>query len=334
MEVNLLTRCKLLLHYALPKMVLTRLAGWFATRQLGWLTQLVIKWFIRAYRVDMQQAQQPETAGYRTFNDFFVRPLRNDARVVDEDACSLVIPADGVISQCGRIEQGRLIQAKGHDYSLMALLAGNYPMAEPFTDGQFITIYLSPRDYHRVHMPCDGVLREMVYVPGQLFSVSPFTTAHIDNLFARNERVICRFDTPFGSLVQILVGATIVGSIETVWHGAVTPPRHGVIQRWCWHADGENSSNQSISLRKGQEMGRFKLGSTVITLLNGVQAALAEQLVASQRCQMGQVMGYGTLAVNSAVDLSTTNLTAADIDTIDTSAVSDTTAVIDSSSLR
>lgn len=278
-------RSKLAFHYLLPKQCVTRLAGWCATKRMGWLTRLVIRLFIRFYHVDMSQAQHPDVASYPTFNDFFTRPLREDARIISQDKRLLTIPADGVISQLGKIEQGVLLQAKGQSYSLEALLAGNHLLAQQFLHGEFITIYLSPKDYHRVHMPCDGVLREMISVPGQLFSVSPFTTQHIPNLFARNERVICLFDTEFGPLVQILVGATIVGSIETLWMGTITPPREGIIKRYSW-PDAEN--DQSVVLHKGQQMARFKLGSTVITLLAPDKASLLPQLHSAVQVEVGQ----------------------------------------------
>ncbi|MBN3215116.1 archaetidylserine decarboxylase [Pectobacterium polaris] len=259
----MLDNIKIKLQYWLPKIWLTRLAGWGANKRAGKLTKLVIDLFVRQYNVNMQEAQQPDTASYRTFNEFFVRPLRQGIRPVDPHAHRLVQPADGVLSQFGPITDGKLIQAKNHDYTLEALLAGNYVMADLFRDGLFATIYLSPRDYHRLHMPCDGVLREMIYVPGDLFSVNLLTADNVPNLFARNERVICLFDTEFGPLAQILVGATIVGSIETVWSGVVTPPREGIIKRWTYPQAGEEGA---VVLAKGEEMGRFKLGSTVINL--------------------------------------------------------------------
>ena len=192
--------------------------------------------FVWFYRVDMSEAQKSDTASYRTFNDFFVRPLRDEARPIDADPNLLVLPADGAISQLGHIEGDTIFQAKGHYYSLEALLAGDRQMAAQFRDGEFATTYLAPRDYHRVHMPCNGILREMIYVPGDLYSVNPLTARNIPNLFARNERVICYFDTEFGPMAQIPVGATIVGSIETARSGTVTPPREGVIKRWSFRA--------------------------------------------------------------------------------------------------
>jgi phosphatidylserine decarboxylase len=290
----LLDNIKLSLQYILPKLWLTRLAGWGASKRAGWLTRLVIDLFVKYYKVNMAEAQKPDTASYRTFNDFFVRPLRDEARPVDTDPNVLVMPADGVISQMGLIEEDKILQAKGHSYSLEALLAGNYLMADLFRNGSFATTYLSPRDYHRVHMPCNGILREMIYVPGDLFSVNHLTAQNVPNLFARNERVICLFDTEFGPMAQILVGATIVGSIETVWAGTITPPREGVIKRWTWPA-GE--SEGSVALLKGQEMGRFKLGSTVINLFAPGKVNLAEQLQSLSVTKIGEPLAVSTAPV-------------------------------------
>ncbi|QHM72586.1 archaetidylserine decarboxylase [Mixta intestinalis] len=283
----MLDSIKLGLNHLLPKKWITELAGWAASKRAGWLTKAVIDIFVWFYRVDMSEAKKPDTASYRTFNDFFVRPLRDEARPIDADPNLLVLPADGAISQLGHIEGDTIFQAKGHYYSLEALLAGDREMAAQFRDGEFATTYLAPRDYHRVHMPCNGILREMIYVPGDLYSVNPLTARNIPNLFARNERVICYFDTEFGPMVQILVGATIVGSIETAWSGTVTPPREGVIKRWSWPgADDEGA----VVLLKGQEMGRFKLGSTVINLFAPGRIKLAESLEAESKTRLGQPM--------------------------------------------
>ncbi|EMS04096.1 archaetidylserine decarboxylase [Escherichia coli] len=287
----MLNSFKLSLQYILPKLWLTRLAGWGASKRAGWLTKLVIDLFVKYYKVDMKEAQKPDTASYRTFNEFFVRPLRDEVRPIDTDPNVLVMPADGVISQLGKIEEDKILQAKGHNYSLEALLAGNYLMADLFRNGTFVTTYLSPRDYHRVHMPCNGILREMIYVPGDLFSVNHLTAQNVPNLFARNERVICLFDTEFGPMAQILVGATIVGSIETVWAGTITPPREGIIKRWTWPA-GENDG--SVALLKGQEMGRFKLGSTVINLFAPGKVNLVEQLESLSVTKIGQPLAVST----------------------------------------
>lgn len=288
-EAVLLNKFKLSLQYILPKLWLTRLAGWGANKRAGWLTKLVIDLFVRVYKVDMKEAQNPDTGSYRTFNDFFVRPLRQDARPLNMDPSVLVMPADGVISQLGHIEQDKILQAKGHHYSLEALLAGNDRLAALFQNGQFVTTYLSPRDYHRVHMPCNGILRETIYVPGDLFSVNHLTAQNVPNLFARNERLICLFDTEFGPMAQILVGATIVGSIETLWGGTVTPPREGIIKRKAFPA---GDSEGSVALLKGQEMGRFKLGSTVINLFAADRIQLMDTLATLSATQIGQPLAH------------------------------------------
>ncbi|OOE85659.1 archaetidylserine decarboxylase [Salinivibrio sharmensis] len=250
------------LQYLTPKHALTRLMGKLASLKGGWLTTAVIKWFIKQYHVDMSEAKVSDPSYYRTFNDFFVRELKPALRPIEGDHDTLVFPADACVSQAGAIDQGRLIQAKGHSFSLTELIGGDDTLAAKFDQGEFATLYLSPRDYHRVHMPCDGVLREMIYIPGDLFSVNPLTAENVPNLFARNERVVCVFDTEFGPMAQILVGATIVGSIETTWAGTVTPPTGGSIRRWQYPSEGD----QAIHFAQGDEMGRFKLGSTVINL--------------------------------------------------------------------
>ncbi|MEZ9527238.1 archaetidylserine decarboxylase [Enterovibrio norvegicus] len=253
---------KIGLQYCMPKHLLTRLMGKLAAAKAGFLTTAVIKWFVRQYKVEMSEAKNPDPASYPTFNDFFVRELKEGARPLNDDANVISHPADACVSQAGPIEHGRLIQAKGHTFDACELLGGDAQLAEEFADGDFATLYLSPRDYHRVHMPCDGTLRQMIYVPGDLFSVNPLTAENVPNLFARNERVVCIFDTAFGPLAQVLVGATIVGSIETTWAGTITPPTGQSIRRWDYPAEGD----QAVTISKGEEMGRFKLGSTVINL--------------------------------------------------------------------
>ena len=293
----MLDSIKIKLQYWLPKLALTRLAGWGADKEAGWLTQQVVKLFARYYRVDMQEAQNPDLTSYATFNEFFVRPLRDGARPVVSEANVLALPADGAISQLGLIRDDQIFQAKGHHYSLEALLAGNYQLTDTFRNGLFATTYLAPRDYHRVHMPCDGVLREMIYVPGDLFSVNPLTAANVPNLFARNERVICVFDTAFGPMAQILVGATIVGSIETVWAGTVTPPREGIIKRWTYPAADEDDA---ITLAKGAEMGRFKLGSTVINLFTANSVHFEPRLNNGTVTRMGETFAEAATARDAA----------------------------------
>lgn len=236
---------------------MTVFAGKVANARGGRITQLIIRWFIGRYGVNMQEAAATDIASYATFNDFFTRALRVDARPMA--ATPFICPVDGAISQFGKIVSDQIFQAKGHHYSTEALLGGDHALADRFKDGIFATIYLSPKDYHRIHMPCDGRLKRMVYVPGALFSVNPATAAGIPGLFARNERVVCEFESDFGPWVLVLVGATIVGSMATVWHGVVNPPRSMAISTWQYE-------DQDIRLGKGEEMGRFLLGSTVVML--------------------------------------------------------------------
>ncbi|WP_198672725.1 archaetidylserine decarboxylase [Photorhabdus sp. CRCIA-P01] len=288
----MLDNIKIRLQYLLPKQGITHLAGWFANKKAGWLTQLAIKTFARIYKVDMNEAKPSEFSAYSTFNEFFIRPLKDDIRPVVSNEHQLALPADGTISQLGNIRTYQILQAKGHHYTLEALLAGNHQLAEIFRDGQFVTTYLSPKDYHRVHMPCDGLLKEMIYVPGDLFSVNPLTAANVPNLFARNERVLCLFETQFGPMIQILVGATIVGSIEMAWCGTVTPPREGIIKRWTYP---EAATTGAISFKKGEEMGRFKLGSTVINLFAPNQIQLAGHLSSGSTTRMGELLAQAII---------------------------------------
>ena len=245
-------------QYFLPKQALTAFAGWVATRRWGQATTRLIAWFVNKYQVDMTEAAQSDIAAYAHFNDFFTRALRSDARPLAQGRW--LCPVDGAISQFGAIENGQIFQAKGHAYSATALVGGDSALAAQFAMGSFATLYLSPRDYHRIHMPCAATLRQMVYVPGDLFSVNPTTARGVPGLFARNERVVCVFDTAQGPMVLVLVGATIVGSMATVWHGVVNPPRTGRISRHDYPAG-------QIQLAQGEEMGRFLLGSTVVLLL-------------------------------------------------------------------
>ena len=245
------------LQYVLPKKLLTQLAGAFARSQSGALTQFAIRKFVAKYGVNMAEALHPDVTRYASFNDFFTRALKPGARPLAPSP--YVCPVDGAISQFGDIEGEQIFQAKGHRYTARALLGGDAALAAQFDGGQFATIYLSPKDYHRIHMPCDGALRRMIYVPGDLFSVNPATALAVPGLFARNERVVCVFDTARGPFVLTLVGATIVGSMATVWHGVVNPPRTSDIREWTYAA-GE------LQLKQGDEMGRFLLGSTVVLL--------------------------------------------------------------------
>ncbi|QDP02857.1 archaetidylserine decarboxylase [Thalassotalea sp. PS06] len=251
---------KIALQYAMPKHGLSRLVGYFAAAEAGGFTRFAIKQFIKAYGIDMKEAKLENAEDYKTFNDFFTRELKDGLRPINPDAQEICYPVDGAISQQGDIVDDQIIQAKGFNYSLQTLLGGKESTAEPFQQGKFSTIYLAPKDYHRIHMPMAGTLREMIYVPGELFSVNPLTAQNVPNLFARNERVVAIFDTAIGPMAMVLVGATIVASIETVWAGTVTPPAGKDIVSWQYPAEGDDA----IVLEKGAEMGRFKLGSTVV----------------------------------------------------------------------
>ncbi|MFQ6371646.1 archaetidylserine decarboxylase [Shewanella sp. YIC-542] len=253
---------KIALQYLLPKHLLSRAVGKLAAAEAGAVTTAAIRWFIKHYHINMAEAQLPEADDYRSFNAFFTRALKAGVRPLCHDPLYLAHPVDGTVSQCGDIENGRIIQAKGHDYSALSLLGGKAEVADRFYDGDFATIYLAPKDYHRIHMPCDGVLSKMIYIPGELFSVNPLTARHVPGLFARNERVVAIFETAIGPMAMVLVGATIVASIETVWAGTVTPPTGKKVFVWDYDTQGK----EAITLRKGEEMGRFKLGSTVVLL--------------------------------------------------------------------
>ena len=256
-------RLRVLPQYLLPKQALTQVMGRLAGLRGGALTTAAVRGFVRRYGVDMAEAAQPDPAAYPTFNEFFTRPLRAGARPLA--ASGLVCPVDGAISQCGAIDGDLLVQAKGHAYTTRALLGGDDALAARFRDGCFATLYLSPRDYHRIHMPCAGRLRRMVHIPGDLFSVNPLTARAVPGLFARNERVVCVFDGEGGPdgvrgpWALVLVGATIVGSMATVWHGLVNPPRPGVVRQWDY-------TDREVRIGRGDEMGRFLLGSTVVLL--------------------------------------------------------------------
>ena len=277
-------RAKVAFQYIMPQLYLTQLAGWFAQQKWGAVTHFVIKAFAKKYNVDMSEAKKENFSNYESFNQFFIRELKDDARKINENPTALCLPADGRVSQIGHIDDERLLQAKGHFFSLSDLLAGDEELVNTFKNGEFATIYLSPRDYHRVHMPCDATLRKMIYVPGDLFSVNPFLAEHVPNLFARNERVICVFDTAFGPMVQILVGATITASMSTVWAGVINPPRTGEVKVWTYQGDN------AIKLTKGQEMGAFQLGSTVINLFPANSVTLAEHLEVDVPVRMGEIL--------------------------------------------
>ena len=276
-------RLKVLPQYLLPQQALTGLAGRVAAWQGGAASTALIRRFVRRYGVDMAEAAEPRIEAYASFNDFFTRALRPGARPLAP--ADLVSPVDGAISQLGRIERGQIFQAKGHAYSAAALVGGDAALAAPFADGHFATLYLSPRDYHRIHMPCAGTLRRMLHVPGALFSVNPTTARGVPGLFARNERVVCLFDDAQGRpFVLVLVGATIVGSMATVWHGQVNPPRTGVLRDWRY-------DDAKVTLAQGAEMGRFLLGSTVVLLFPAGPLAFNPAWAPGGAVRMGQAMG-------------------------------------------
>ena len=278
-------RLAVLPQYLLPQKALTAFAGWVATRQWGGYTTRLIAWFVGRYGVNMAEAAEPDISAYPSFNAFFTRALRTDARPLA--AADWVCPVDGAVSQLGAIDGDRIFQAKGHSYTCAALLAGDSEAAAQFQGGSFATIYLSPRDYHRIHMPCDGRLLRMDYVPGDLFSVNPTTARGVPGLFARNERVVCHFATPHGPMALVLVGATIVGSMATVWHGLVNPPRRPQVT--TWHYGSENTP--APFLRQGAEMGRFLLGSTVVLLWPPGNMGFNPAWGATSPVRMGQEMG-------------------------------------------
>jgi phosphatidylserine decarboxylase len=258
---NLSDKIKITLQYIMPKHAISRLVGKLAAAKMGWLTTKLIDLFIGAYGINMNEAKFKKATDFDTFNNFFTRELEEGARTIDNDENALCYPVDGAISQQGDIIDGQLIQAKGFNYSLSSLLGGDEKTAAPFQGGKFSCIYLAPKDYHRIHMPMAATLREMIYVPGELFSVNPLTAQNVPDLFARNERVVAIFDTDMGELAMVLVGATIVASIETTWGGTITPPAGKDIFRWQYPKDGADA----ITFNKGDEMGRFKLGSTVVS---------------------------------------------------------------------
>jgi phosphatidylserine decarboxylase len=275
-------RLAVLVQYLLPKQALTVLAGKFASARAGALTTRVIRWFVARYGVNMDEAANPDITSYPSFNEFFTRPLRDGARPLAP--ADLICPVDGAVSQFGAIERDQIFQAKGHRYSTTALVGGDRDLAARFEDGTFATLYLSPKDYHRIHMPCNGRLKRMIYVPGELFSVNPTTARGVPGLFARNERVVCVFESAEGPFVLVLVGATIVGSMATVWHGVVNPPRTLTVRDWLYE-DGQ------VVLGKGDEMGRFLLGSTVVMLFPKGRLQFNPDWAPARAIRMGEAMG-------------------------------------------
>ncbi|MEH3102322.1 MAG: archaetidylserine decarboxylase [Sphingomonas phyllosphaerae] len=277
-------RLKVLAQYLLPKQRLTTFAGRVAQAKGGAATTRLIRWFVARYAVDMNEAAEPDIANYKTFNDFFTRPLKSGLRPIAR--ADFVCPVDGTISQFGAIDDHHLLQAKGHRFTTTQLLGGDATLAARFRHGSFANLYLSPSDYHRLHMPCDGRLTRMIYVPGKLFSVNPVTARGVPNLFARNERVVCVFESEeHGPFVMVLVGATIVGSMATVWHGVVNPRRTGRPSEWTYESE-------NIALKKGDEMGRFLLGSTVVMLWQPDAIVFNDDWRPERQVRLGETMGH------------------------------------------
>ena len=275
-------RLAVLPQYLLPKGALTNFAGRVAGAKGGAMTTRLIRWFVGRYNVNMDEALDPDITHYASFNDFFTRALRPGVRPLAK--ADYICPVDGRISQFGTIDKDQIFQAKGHHFSTTALVGGDAALAAQFEHGSFANLYLSPRDYHRIHMPCDGRLTRMIYVPGELFSVNPTTARGIPGLFARNERVVCVFDTANGPFVMTLVGATIVGSMATVWHGVVNPPRTGQVRDWSY-------ANDNVVLKQGDELGRFLLGSTVVMLFPKNTVNFNANWQPAGAVQLGEVMG-------------------------------------------
>ena len=278
-----MSRIKVLPQYVMPKQAITNFAGRVAGHKGGSMTTSLIRWFVGKYGVDMSEAANPDIASYPSFNEFFTRPLRDGVRPLA--ASDYVCPVDGAISQFGDIDDHHIFQAKGHKFTTSELVGGDHSLAAHFQHGHFANVYLSPKDYHRIHMPCDARLTRMIYVPGKLFSVNPTTARGVPGLFARNERVVCVFENDeFGPFVMTLVGATIVGSMATAWHGVVNPPRMARICDW-------NYEPGQVTLKKGEEMGRFLLGSTVVMLFQRGAISFNPGWAPEGKVHLGEPMG-------------------------------------------
>lgn len=268
------------LQKLIPQHALSRCSGWVANCHYSWIKNPFIRWFIKHYHVDMSEAIQSDPYQYRTFNDFFTRRLKPELRPIDPDIFSIVSPVDGMISQAGPLQNGQLVQAKGFNYEVANLLGGDSNYTQKFKHGSFVTLYLAPKNYHRIHMPVTGVLKKMIYVPGNLFSVNFTTADYVPNLFSRNERVICFFETAIGQMAIVLIGAMIVGSIHTVWAGKITPAKQRRLETWSYP--------QLITLERGEELGHFELGSTVVMLFEPDRLKKLDQLKPQQSVCFGQ----------------------------------------------
>jgi len=278
---------KVWLQYIIPQHTLSRCIGWLAEAQLGFITQGLIRLFCRCYKVNLEEAQAQDISQYRSFNHFFTRALKPNARPIIYDDKTLLSPVDGTVSQSGDIHENRIFQAKGKHFLLPQLLGGNRKMANLFNNGSFATFYLAPKDYHKVHMPITGRLTEVIHIPGTLFSVNLTTCERINHLFARNERVVCLFETEHGPMAIILVGAMIVASIETIWAGTISPPKKLMVRRWQYPHQSQLHQNL-ITLKQGEELGRFKLGSTVIICYPPGILEWQPNIVPNTEVKMGQ----------------------------------------------
>lgn len=271
--------------YLLPLHALSRIMHAITRSEIRWWKTSFTRWFVNHFKVDMSLAQEPDLDSYPSFNAFFTRAIRSDVRPIVADENLLASPVDGAVSQLGKIKDGRIFQAKGRDYTLLELLGNDAEKARQFDDGSFSTLYLSPRDYHRIHLPIDGKLTAMSHIPGRLFSVSPATARAVPRLFARNERVVAYFDTDIGPMAMVMVGAIFVASIETVWAGEVTPPAAQKIRRWEYDADVP-----AYQFQKGDEIGRFNMGSTVILLYGKDRIEWLDNIQPTDKIQMGQAI--------------------------------------------
>ena len=290
---------KLIFQYIIPHHPYSRLMGWLSGSRLPWLKNYLIFLFVHRYGVRMNDAAISNPYQHENFNAFFTRALKKEARPLPTEPTMAVSPVDGAIIECRRIKDSITIQVKNQDFNVQDLLGGVKERTLPFEGGDLISFYLAPKDYHRVHMPVTGKLREMIYIPGKLFSVNPLTTEYIPDVLARNERVVSIFDTDFGPMAVILVGAMIVGSIETVWAGIIAPNTHRGIRTWRYD---QNASSQPV-LERGEEMGRFQVGSTVVVIFPPQTIQLTENIRANAPVTMGQALG--TLIKNQGEFLGT-----------------------------
>jgi phosphatidylserine decarboxylase len=281
---NILDICFIILQVILPKHFLSRIIAVAADSENFFIKKALINLAINAFNININEAISQKPEDYKNFNDFFMRELKSDARTFDADTNKVISPCDGEVSQCGKIENGVLIQAKGKYFDLKTLLGGDDIIADKFINGHFATIYLSPKDYHRVHMPCDGKLSNSIYVPGELFSVNQTTAKHIQGLFARNERLVNIFETANGPMASIMIGAMLVAGIETVWSGQVVPPKNAI-------STFNKHEQENIELKRSEEMGRFKFGSTVILLFPENTITWQDDFTSGKIVKLGEAIG-------------------------------------------